>query len=553
MPKNKQIRSVDSKQIQNKDLSSGKKEESKDTVRLSHHYKVYISQEQNTLNHTKGAEPSGKKNSRSAEAKAYEKEVTKVQKNRTDSFERSGKLRNGENMEQNSGYERHIAQLRQSNILNQGNFTGFRKSFYSQGELSKNEGNRIEKQQSSGKDVSTSAGRTVSFVKKIKLVKKQKSNKTVDKKRNVSENENKTVKKKSKTIKVRQIKYWSLSSDQGGSSNPVLRQNIKALTKEAKKIIKKDIKELEKLLSGYTKLGQLDIAKDFETKLHYINQSSYLDKRQKQKAILQESIKFVADILKQPGLDNRYIEKRFSGFPDSISNQFLTSFVGKRKLSKEEVEFYSKSLANTAEKGMIALGVLTLAGGSSVSSSALSKLGASAQKIGASAGSLSGVFKNIFKNPGSIGVSGDGTLVLTGAAEGELVAALAGSLGVVIELGESLSAALGITGNNKSGSSHSTQKQINQEKIIDDLKNSSQIGRRTKGKSKQYEKIGGYSQALKDFESLDLDGVYKSGKTILGRLEDGRIVNVRPNSSFEKPTLEIYNPKNDIRIKFRYF
>lgn len=166
MPKNKQIRSVDSKQIQNKDLSSGKKEESKDTVRLSHHYKVYISQEQNTLNHTKGAEPSGKKNSRSAEAKAYEKEATKVQKNRTDSFERSGKLRNGENMEQNSGYERHIAQLRQSNILNQGNFTGFRKSFYSQGELSKNEGNRIEKQQSSGKDVSTSAGRTVSFVKK---------------------------------------------------------------------------------------------------------------------------------------------------------------------------------------------------------------------------------------------------------------------------------------------------------------------------------------------------------------------------------------------------
>lgn len=299
------------------------------------------------------------------------------------------------------------------------------------------------------------------------------------------------------------------------------------------------------LLSGF-KLGKLDITNKFKDRLNYISQSPYLDKTQKQKAILQESITLVEGLLGCPVLDSKHIKKRGSGLPDNISNQLLFSFVGKRKLSKEEVEFYSGGLATTAEKGMIALGVLAAVGGSSVSAAALSK-------AGGSVGGLSVAIKNIFSNPGSVGVSGDGTLVLTGAAEGELVAALAGSLEVVIELGESLSAALGITGNNKSGSSHSTQKQINQEKIIADLKNSSQIGRRTKGKTEQYEKIGGYSQALKDFESLDLDGVYKSGKTILGRLEDGRIVNVRPDSSFEKPTLEIYNPKNDIRIKFRYF
>lgn len=204
IPKNKQIQNVDSKQIRNKDLSNENKKENKDTVSLSHHYRVYTSQSQNTGKHVKSVETSVKKNSRSAEAKTYEKETAEVQKNRTDSFERSSRLRNGENTKQNSGYERHIAQLRQSNILNQGNFAGLRKTFYSQGNLSKNEENRIGKQQSSGKEISTSAGRIVSPVKKVKVVRKQKSNKIVDKKRNVIGNENKTVKKKFKTIKVKQ-------------------------------------------------------------------------------------------------------------------------------------------------------------------------------------------------------------------------------------------------------------------------------------------------------------------------------------------------------------
>ena len=449
IPQNKQIQNVDSKQIRNKDLSNENKKENKDTVSLSNHYRVYTLQSQNTGNHIKSLEPSVKKNSRSAEAKTDEKETAEVQKNRTDSFERSSRLRNGENTKQSSGYERHIAQLRQSNILNQGNFAGLRKTFYSQGNLSKNEENRIGKQQSSGKEISTSAGRTVSPVKKVKVVKKQKSNKIVDKKRNVIGNENKTVKKKFKTIKVKQKKCEILSSTKVDSSKSVLQQNVKALTKETKKIIEKDLKELVNLLSGF-KLGKLDIANKFKDRLNYISKSPYLDKTQKQKAILQESITFLEGLLGCPVLDSNHIKKRSSGLPDNVSNQLLFSFVGKRKFSKEEVEFYSGGLATTAEKGMIALSVLAAVGGSSVSVAALSK-------AGGSVGGLSVAIKNIFSNPGSVGVSGDGTLVLTGAAEGELVAALAGSLEVVIEFGESLSAALSITGNNKSGSSHSTQ------------------------------------------------------------------------------------------------
>ena len=93
IPQNKQIQNVDSKQIRNKDLSNENKKENKDTVSLSNHYRVYTLQSQNTGNHIKSLEPSVKKNSRSAEAKTDEKETAEVQKNRTDSFERSSRLR----------------------------------------------------------------------------------------------------------------------------------------------------------------------------------------------------------------------------------------------------------------------------------------------------------------------------------------------------------------------------------------------------------------------------------------------------------------------------
>ena len=80
---------------------------------------------------------------------------------------------------------------------------------------------------------------------------------------------------------------------------------------------------------------------------------------------------------------------------------------------------------------------------------------------------------------------------------------------------------------------------------------------KTKGQTKQYDKTGGYDQAEKDFNSLDLeegsvkDRTGERGKIKTGRLRDGREVNVREGSMEGHPTLEIINSKNS-RTKIRY-
>ena len=80
---------------------------------------------------------------------------------------------------------------------------------------------------------------------------------------------------------------------------------------------------------------------------------------------------------------------------------------------------------------------------------------------------------------------------------------------------------------------------------------------KTKGRAKQYDKTGGYDQAEKDFNSLDLeegsvkDITDKEGKKKIGVLRDGRDVNVREKSLEGHPTLEIIQP-NNTRIKIRY-
>jgi hypothetical protein len=66
---------------------------------------------------------------------------------------------------------------------------------------------------------------------------------------------------------------------------------------------------------------------------------------------------------------------------------------------------------------------------------------------------------------------------------------------------------------------------------------------------------GGYSQAMKDFEALTkgiTPWTTEDGVTI-AKLPDGRVINVRNFSSREStPTLEIYDPSTDSKIKFRY-
>ena len=77
-------------------------------------------------------------------------------------------------------------------------------------------------------------------------------------------------------------------------------------------------------------------------------------------------------------------------------------------------------------------------------------------------------------------------------------------------------------------------------------------GKTTKGKSSQYIKAGGYNEAMKDFKSLNPTEIKHSGKTTIGKLDDGRTLNVRPHSSEGSATLDVYNPKNGTHIKIRY-
>jgi len=67
----------------------------------------------------------------------------------------------------------------------------------------------------------------------------------------------------------------------------------------------------------------------------------------------------------------------------------------------------------------------------------------------------------------------------------------------------------------------------------------------------QYEKPDDYDKAKEDFAALNPSEVkeYPNG-TIVGKLPDGRTVNVRPQSDEGRPTLEIQNGKK--RIKIRY-
>ncbi|HJZ23829.1 MAG TPA: hypothetical protein VJ201_05190 [Candidatus Babeliales bacterium] len=75
----------------------------------------------------------------------------------------------------------------------------------------------------------------------------------------------------------------------------------------------------------------------------------------------------------------------------------------------------------------------------------------------------------------------------------------------------------------------------------------------SKLRTKQYGKEGGYKDAMRDFDALQPDKVQVSKNgTKIGKLRDGRTVNVRPKSREGRPTLEIYNPKNQTHIKIRY-
>ena len=80
--------------------------------------------------------------------------------------------------------------------------------------------------------------------------------------------------------------------------------------------------------------------------------------------------------------------------------------------------------------------------------------------------------------------------------------------------------------------------------------NGAKPGRETKGHTKQWEKPGNMDDANKDFDSLNPQDVKNIPGGRAGKLPDGRNINVRDHSSDGRPTLEVQNGKE--RIKVRY-
>ena len=68
--------------------------------------------------------------------------------------------------------------------------------------------------------------------------------------------------------------------------------------------------------------------------------------------------------------------------------------------------------------------------------------------------------------------------------------------------------------------------------------------------SMQWNKTGGIDDANDDFDSLNLQNVKEIPGGRTGKLPDGRKINVRDHSSDGRPTLEIQDGKNKIKIRY---
>lgn len=86
---------------------------------------------------------------------------------------------------------------------------------------------------------------------------------------------------------------------------------------------------------------------------------------------------------------------------------------------------------------------------------------------------------------------------------------------------------------------------------VDDILEGTTPGPKTKGRTTQVEKPGGFDQANKDFDALGLSDVRPiDGGGRVGKLPDGRTVIVRPQSTHGAPTLEVQAGKNKIKIRY---
>jgi hypothetical protein len=104
--------------------------------------------------------------------------------------------------------------------------------------------------------------------------------------------------------------------------------------------------------------------------------------------------------------------------------------------------------------------------------------------------------------------------------------------------------------NSGGGQGNKNKKSETATKSVDDILEGSTSGRLTKGRSTQYEKSGGCDQAFDDFNNMGLTNVKDIPGGKYGKLPDGRTVNIRISSSDGRPTLEIFDGKNSIKIRY---
>ncbi|MBC1488048.1 pre-toxin TG domain-containing protein [Listeria immobilis] len=103
----------------------------------------------------------------------------------------------------------------------------------------------------------------------------------------------------------------------------------------------------------------------------------------------------------------------------------------------------------------------------------------------------------------------------------------------------------------------STKKASGAKKIesVDDLLSGAKETTSKKGVTRNYEKTGGWNQASKDFDNMELSDVKnidtKYGPGKVGKMKDGTVVSLRPGSNTGGTTVEIRISSKKI-IKIRY-
>ena len=165
-------------------------------------------------------------------------------------------------------------------------------------------------------------------------------------------------------------------------------------------------------------------------------------------------------------------------------------------------------------------------------------------------GQLIGSAKDVLVGLAGVG-AGAGSAVLAGAVSIPVAGWVALGVGAIAIVGVVIYA-------NIADDETSNTPVSPREKVDDDLGQileGAEPGRTTKGRTKQWEKSGGFEQAEEDYrnmnpqDSREIETRYGTGYT--GVLEDGSKINVRPGSSYGEPTLEIQRP-NGSRTKIRY-